>query len=406
MSVKTDERILYELFQNISSRHASKDQKYKNHADDKRIFDGITSKISLLTMRLNEEGLVSIVDIRKNLTKAKSHFIQLSTIRGRHPEYFSDAIDKQIDEMLTGICKQEAEMISGLRMQETGGERIDIREVFSKKKNLSQLGSQFARDIIVSEISEEKFRSRHISTYFITDTGKKYHREDCPFCKGRHLSEVTKSMVESQKLTPCKCLSPSEDSYDPSYMTAFIDESIHPVAWDENGHKGKEGSYSYIICRGLIHDENEIRDGRVLAKGVDFIGETRRVHRVTEAAVGKVLISLLYDHGFDGNVQIFTDNQSVASSWKSVATNSRLAKEFKSVRVSYIPRGMNKKADRLGRSRVLLDIPEKTYRELVRRGDRIKELEKKVKEAEEQIRILREQEGVIVVKKMEYLSTA
>ena len=240
MSVKTDERILYELFQKISSKQASKGQKYKNHCDDKRIFDGIFSKISLLTMRLNEEGLVSIVDIRKDLKTAKGYFVHLATIRGRHPEYFRNVIDKQIDEMLAGICKREAEMISGLRMQETGGERIDIREVFSKKKNLSQLGSQFARDIIASEIREEKFCSRHISTYFITETGKRYHRGDCPFCKGRHLTEVTKSMVESQKLSPCKCLSPSEDSYDPSYMTAFIDESIHPVAWDENGHKGKE----------------------------------------------------------------------------------------------------------------------------------------------------------------------
>ena len=408
MSVRTDERTLYELFTKLSNKYASKKHKNTDVEADKQVLYGITPKISLLAEHLNdEEGLVSLVDIQRDLRKAKSYYIQFSAIRGRHPKNISNTTYKQIELMLKGICRWEAEMISGLRMQETGGGRIDIGVVLAKKTNLKQLGSKFARDIIASEIRDENLPSSFLSTYFITDTGKKYHRENCPYCKGRHLTEASVTMVEYQNLTPCKCLSSSQERYvyDPSYMTAFIDESIHPVAWNEKGNKGKEGSYSYIICRGLLNYENEIRDELVVAKGVDFIGETRRLQRVTEAAVGKVLISLLYDHGFDGNIRIYTDNQSVAVSWKNVESNSRLAKEFLSVKVSYIPREMNKKADRLGRSRMLLDMPMSTYNETVKKCAQIKELEKEIREKEEQIQILREQEEVIVVKQLVDLTT-
>lgn len=407
MSIKTDESILYELFNKLGNKYASKKQKKNDPEADKRVLDGIASKVSLLTMRLTDDGLVSIIDIQKDLRKAKSYFTQLSIVRGHHPKYISDTLSKQIDQMMKAVCKWEAEMIGRLRMQETGGERIDISEIFSKKKNLIHLGSQFARDIVASEIREENLPASFISTYFITNTGKKYHRENCPFCKGRHLSEVSATMVEYQKLTPCKCLLSSEERYDndPSYMTAFIDESIHPVAWNEEGQKGKEGSFSYIICRGLINSEDDIREGLVISKGVDFIGENRQLNKITEAAVGKVLLSLLYDFEFDGNVQIYTDNKPVTNSWKNGALNSKLAKEFLSVEVDFVPREMNKKADKLGRSRMLLDMPVSTYNETVKKCARVKELEKEIREKEEQIQILREQEEVIVVKKLDFSTT-
>ena len=188
-------------------------------------------------------------------------------------------------------------------------------------------------------------------------------------------------------------------------MTAFIDESIHPVAWNEEGQKGKEGSFSYIICRGLINSEDDIREGLVISKGVDFIGENRQLNKITEAAVGKVLLSLLYDFEFDGNVQIYTDNKPVTNSWKNGALNSKLAKEFLSVEVDFVPREMNKKADKLGRSRMLLDMPVSTYNETVKKCARVKELEKEIREKEEQIQILREQEEVIVVKKLDFSTT-
>ena len=75
------------------------------------------------------------------------------------------------------------------------------------------------------------------------------------------------------------------------------------------------------------------------------------------------------------------------------------------VKVSYIPREMNKKADRLGRSRMLLDMPMSTYNETVKKCAQIKELEKEIREKEEQIQILREQEEVIVVKQLVDLTT-
>ena len=405
MSVQTDERIFYNCYKKYLEIKKVKENKVDASLDRTEI-NVLASRVSVLNTSLSEEGLYSILDKTKDL-KGKRSIHRIRCHKKRNPKCVSSGFEKQMDQLVKTLCRWEAEMISGLRVQETGGERIDINEVFSKKTNVNRLGTMMARDIISSEIREENSASRFVTTYFITNTGKKYHREDCPFCKGRYLSEVTQAMVEYQKLEPCKCLTSIavKNSYDPSYMTAFIDESIHPVAWNENGKKGKEGSYSYIICRRRLKSEDEICDELFVDDGVDFFGEDKQLQRVTEAAVGKVLLSLLYDHEFDGNVVIYTDNKSVSDTWEKGTYNSKLAKSFQSVVVRFIPREKNRKADKLGRTRMLLDMPIATYNEITKKCEKIKDLEKEIRAKEEEIKILREQEGVIVVKQLVDLTT-
>ena len=82
-------------------------------------------------------------------------------------------------------------------------------------------------------------------------------------------------------------------SIDHTCVTAFIDESIHSVAWDEQGHKGKAGIYSYIICWGNLSSESQITDKRVITDGVDYTGENEHIERITETAVGRKAVSNL-----------------------------------------------------------------------------------------------------------------
>ncbi len=57
---------------------------------------------------------------------------------------------------------------------------------------------------------------------------------------------------------------------------------------------------------------------------------------------------------------------------------SKLAKQFLSVQIIFIRRENNTKADKLGRKRMILDIPVDVYNKLVRQCDRIRELEKRL----------------------------
>ena len=377
----TDEEILYNSYLKLAAKNAAKKKKV-DPSKDKALISGISSSASLMLMRLtSEDMLVSMVDIQKYVISVKGMYQQYSTIKGRNPSCVSKSMTQSMDKLIWAVSKREAEMIRVVRTQETGGDRIDINSIFEQKKNLNKLGSMLAVTIVSDAIRDPNNPVEFISTFYITDTGKKFHRADCPYCKGRRLTAATQKMVENQKLTPCKCLSDvsAVDDIDHTCVTAFVDESIHPVVCDDKGHKGKAGSFSYIICWGKLSSESQITDGRIIAQGVDYTGEHEHVERITESAVGKVLMTLAYDYEFTGQVHIFTDNQPAAVHWKDVAKNSKLAGHFLSVKVSFIPREMNKKADQLGRTRMLLDMPISAYNEMVNKCARVKELEKRVR---------------------------
>ncbi len=404
MHLMTDEEVLQNCYKKLAEKNAAKKHKVEL-SKDKALASGIASSTSLMLMRLTStDTMLTSIEIQKYVTTSKGLYMQYSSIKGRNPSCLSPTLSQSMDKLIEAVCKHEAEMIGTLRLQETGGDKIDIQSVFDQKKNLNRLGNTLARTIIADAINDKENPIGFIPTFYITDTGKKFHRADCPYCKGRHLSAATQRMVENQKLTPCKCLSelPTADDIDRTCVTAFIDESIHPVAWNEQGHKGKAGSYSYIICWGNLSSESQITDKRVITDGVDYTGENEHIERITETAVGKVLMTLAYDYEYIGQVHIFTDNKPAVEHWGEVAKNSKLAKHFLSVKVSFIPREKNRKADQLGRTRMLLDMPISAYNEAVKNKNRVKELEKRVKQLETERNTDTEIPEVIVAKQVSY----
>ncbi len=390
MRTKKDEKILYDSYCKFGDRKKSKSGK-TGSPEDVSIMEKLKKEVSLVIMRLNGSNPYSAVEIQKNLFKAKNMFIQYSHLRARNGLVISPWFIRKMDEMMKAVCAREADQISDIRKRETGGQRIDIAKIFEVKRNQNHLGQMLARDIVSESIYVDDSGKKLPLKYYITDKGRKYHVSGCPYCKGKNLSAVSKEIVENLRLEPCKCM-----NVNTSYVTAFVDESIHLVKWDKNGHRGRIGSFSYIICKGLLKNEDSITDNIIIAKGVESIPENENLQRVTEAAIGKVLLALIYDMEFDGHVRIFTDNKGVVDSWKRNGLNSKLVTHFQSVSVSYIKRVNNTKADLLGRTRRLLDIPIETYNDLIHQHDRIKDLEKQLKEKEAMIQILRDHDEIIV----------
>lgn len=233
MHLISDGDILYDCYKKLGQKYASRKSK-ADLSNDKALISGIASKTSLTLMRLtNDEIVLTTTDIQKYVTTAKGLFVQYSAIRGRNPSCISPTLSENMDKLIRAVCRHEADLIGSLRLQETGGDRIDIQSIFDLKKNQKRLGNTLARIIVSDAIKDTDNPINHTPTFYISETGKKYHRADCPYCAGRHLSAVTQRMVENQKLTPCKCLSdrPTVDDIDYTCVTAFIDESIHPVTW-------------------------------------------------------------------------------------------------------------------------------------------------------------------------------
>lgn len=396
--MRTDEEILYDCYHKLYEKGVGKKKKM-SPTKDRQAINSITQKSSKLFAHLSGKGEVP-GDIGKNVMSAKGLYLHYAHIKGRNPGVIDSAIDVTMKNLIRAVCRQEAKMIREIRQQEAGGDRIDIEDFFNDKKNLNLLISRPVNMIVLECIRGMTNPIGFVHRFYITETGKKYHRKDCPFCRGRSLTATSSIMVRNQKLSPCKCLTEMKprEVEEPLFVTAFIDESIRPIQGDENGKMCMIGSYSYIICNGFLKGENEIDDENKITEGVELVGEENHIEKVTEEAVGKVLLSLAYDYGFSGQVQIYTDNKTVTGRWRELARNRRIAELFSRVDVSYVPRERNTKADKLGRKRMLLDMPATTYNKIVKKLAMIKDLERKIEELESEKVFTMEIPEVIVAK--------
>lgn len=396
--MRTDEEILYDCYHKLYEKGIGKKKKM-SLTNDRKAINSISRKSLTLLTQLSGKSEVP-TDIGKNVMSAKGIFLHYAHIKGRNPGIIDSMLDVTMKNLIRAVCRQEAKIIREIRQQEAGGDRIDIEEFFNDKKNLNLLISRPVNMIVLECIRSMTDPIGFVHRFYITDTGKKYHRKDCPFCRGRSLIATSSIMVRNQKLSPCKCLTEmkSRETEEPLFVTAFIDESIRPTLGDENGKMRMIGSYSYIICNGFLKSENEIDDDNKIIEGVELVGEENHIEKVTEEAVGKVLLSLAYDYGFSGQVQIYTDNKTVTGRWRELARNRRIAELFSRVDVSYVPRERNTKADKLGRKRMLLDMPATTYNKIVKKLAMIKDLERKIEELESEKVFTMEIPEVIVAK--------
>ncbi len=220
-----DEQILYECYQIIAQQYQSS-AKAVDKDTDKSLLRGIVPKASLSLMRLTEEEHLPAEEIQENVICAKDMFMQYLAINGRNPSCISAGFSNLMERLVRAVCRHEAEMISLIRIQETGGNRIDVRSILQEKKNLRRLRGQLASTVVSEVIREPEERKEEDSVVYISETGTKYHRKDCPYCRGRYMSAATKTMAENQGLLACRCFREYETRINRDNITAFIDESI------------------------------------------------------------------------------------------------------------------------------------------------------------------------------------
>lgn len=402
MAKGIDEEIIYQAYIKASEQFFERMGKKPNSKlSTKRANEQIKivrDNASKLEYYLGEND-VTMTNMQKKMQSTKGTYVQFLQVKGSCPGLITRPIENQMDRVLRLLAKREAELFDLFRRQEECGELYDLEAIFSNKANVNSLISLNVRDIVKNKPEVEKKINKstevgHVSDqYFISNTGSKYHVEDCPFCKRYKLHKANKQKILGLKLKPCKCVesyrAKKKDDWD-NYVTVFIDESIHPTLWNEAGDQGKQGNYSYIICRGKLESEREISQANTITQGVNIISEIHSTDRLTKAAIGTVLMYLAYDYEFTGAVQIYTDNMSAMQQWNENPKNARLASLFKGVRVSHIMRENNTKADALGHTRVVIDVPTQTYSRIAKRCNEYDALEKESTEKDELIKNYRE----------------
>ena len=373
-----DEKTLYDIYKKKEQKYATSKGE-KDPKKDRELMGGFTAKIPLWVMRLKDPD-VTISTKQKYVIAAKNMYVQYVRVRARSPEFVTPPLTKAADELLKAICKSEAEMIGMLRLQEPGGARIDIRKILEKPKNQKRLNHESTTAIIRDAINAVDSAADCLPILYIADTGKKFHREDCPYCKGRYLATASLEMIRLQNLTPCKCLAPiwKNDGIDRTCVTAFIDESLHNITWNETGRVERSGNYSYILSWGKLANESELLPEATITKGIGYTEEQKHTEQITETAIGKVLFMLAFDYDYMGAVRIYTDNLGAAQHWESIAKYKRFANLFTSVEVIHIPREKNTRADKMCRDRMLLNISRADFDRTVKQRERVIDLQQKL----------------------------
>lgn len=386
MCTKEDSEVILDAYHKIATGILTSNKKKKavSLKNDQALAKGMLAKICVALIYLDEMDSLPMTEIQKYTCSSKAMYVQYNQIKSRNPDAISSIFENRIEQLIKAVSRHEATMIENIRLQEPGGERIDIEEVFQEKKYYNRLGSTLA-PIVLRDAIKEAATSVGTSDakVYITETGLKYHVKDCPYCRRWNLIATTQLMAENQKLTPCKCIADEKavQELDHNYVTAFIDESIFPVQFDSSGNKSNVGNFSYILCWGKLGSELEITDSNIIAKGLDYSCENKKIERLSEAAIGKVMISLVYDYNFSGNVQIYTDNMTAMKHWMTIQKNSKLAKHFESVTVNHINREFNKNANKICRKTVFLCMPKTAYDSVILKCVEYDELKKQLAEA-------------------------
>ncbi|QFJ53397.1 hypothetical protein [Pseudobutyrivibrio xylanivorans] len=389
---RSDEDIIYELLLKLGNSVKATKAKGKLKSDTEYI-QSLRGRIDSEIYYLEDANLLQS-ELNKYMCKSKNDFMLYNAIKKRHPDLIKPNLARRIDRLVHAIAKQEAIILQKFRIQEPSGNRIDLEDLLagtnSYKKILTCNIVQVVKELLYDSTSTAVGNIQN--ELYITETGKKYHIKDCPYCKGKQLIIAPMKMIKNLNLDPCKCVNDRAErtKKEDSYRTIFIDESIHNVSWDLAGYGGRFSSFSYIVCRGNLANESEITEENTLAIDVEYTQERYRTDSIAKNAIGATMILLAFEYNFKGNVKIFTDNLGAMKSWHIGTKNEKLAQMFESVTVQFVPRTENKKADQLGRTQMCLKLPMpiykqigdilKDYTELKQENERLKEKERELED--------------------------
>lgn len=399
MQKRTDEEIIYSALLRYQECCGSKKTPILSQGKVITLRGQMLQQVEKYVLFFNSSK-TSVVEKRALCNKGKMLYQRYCFQLKVNPEVDTTRLAQKMDELLHFIAACEADKLQLIREREVSGDKIDLEQLFAEDKHIRILLCK-PIDTAVNEIfSNKKYTvvGEDNAAVYMTASGAKYHRKDCPYCKGKNLMKATMLKVENIGLKPCKCIEkesvttesltesiatekvplemiveeaktegPSQISIikrpvgHKKYVTAFVDESVRINPWramDESIPE-KQGLYSYIICDGMLTGEALITESNTLYTSVKDVAEVRGTGDVAIEAIMAVLFRLTAT-GYQDNVLIYTDNIGAKDCWYKSAASKHLSKLFSSVMVCYIPREANRKADKLGRERAVMELPAET----------------------------------------------
>lgn len=406
MQKRTDEEIIYDALLRYQECCGSKKTPILSQGKVITLRAQFLQQVEKYVLFFNSSK-TSIVEKRTLCNKGKMLYQKYCFQLKVNPEVDTTRLAQKMDELLHFIAVCEAEKFQHIRERQVAGDKIDLEQLLAEDKHIRILICK-PIDAVVGEVfSNKKYTvvGEDNAAIYMTASGAKYHRKDCPYCKGKTLMKATLLKVENIGLKPCKCIEKEsavavqeqqqcsrevENIEEPmmeksiaenavadnetakvnivkrpvgqkKYVTAFVDESIRVNPWramDESISE-KQGLYSYIICDGMLTGESLITESNTLYTGVESATEVHGTGDIAIEAIMAVLFRLAVT-GYQDNVLIYTDNIGAKDCWFKSAASKHLSKLFASVMVCYIPREANKKADKLGRDRAVMDLPAET----------------------------------------------
>jgi len=368
---KADRVILYEAYRKYQDLCKGKQMTAKQQSITR---NDLFRRAERLLLFLNSPS-TSAVEKNNLLRKCKPLYQQYSIFLKGNPGGVSESLAKKMDELLLQMTIWEEEQVHTFRKKEAGGEGLNMEAIFSEQANIRQLLTMRVENLLRMALKDKKFTivSHTDQKIFITESGTKYHRADCPYCRGRKLIPASFAKIENVGYTPCKCIGATDkvlvkreeltqerkEALATQTMTAFIDESVRPNPWKlwDDSLPDRQSSYSYVICRGMLESEREItEENRVSAKAC-LANEAADVTMSAIEAISAVLLKIAFRYGFHGDVLIYTDNMAAKNKWYKNERALYLASLFESVKVCHIPREENTVADAVGRETAFADMP-------------------------------------------------
>lgn len=323
--------------------------------------------------------------IRKALISGKSIYGQYCRIIKGTADVQTPWLKEKMERISDLMADHEAKFVHLLRVENKCIADISLGKFYKSPQNIATICNDTSWSILqnflfgIKKENEQNKKKASICVY-VTPSGSKYHKADCPYCKGRELKELYFETAVSSGYSACNCIVPSSKLQTvlkaPSnaknhtlYMTAFIDESVRDNPWYkyDASLEEKQLSYSYIICRGHLQSEKEISAENILYRRAALSdSKTKKVEHGAFDAISRVLMILAFNMDYHSNVIIYTDNDTAAKQWKTSPANRGLSKSFSNIQVVKISRQRNHRADAAGRERAFLDVPRATMLEVDR----------------------------------------
>ena len=238
------------------------------------------------------------------------------------------------------------------------GSKVDLEALLSKREYSKGLLAHNVLDLIYNATTDKNIELvRPTQMYFRTKLGKRYHVENCPYCKGRELFSISDQNIISS-MTACACIEKNmqitkaaTEKNNRDYMTAFVDESLraNPACFIDPEQPSKQNVISHVIMKGNVLPGTEVDNACILEMDAALASFDTNLVKTVYEAFAHVMMRVAFGYDFRKNLIIYSDSKNACDMWDKVSALKYLSGLYESVKIEFVPRRQNALADKVGR---------------------------------------------------------